>query len=144
MTTPTERRITDCIDNLRDALDMPSLSREELGFLADELEGFATIVRIVVNNALPRVEAELDRMVDQLIGVPRQTLLQWHAMPSRLLPNHPEYYDDPRGREHCRYMLVPKPVRNSTRLGRYHVYVVEDDLPIALGTAKTATPATVT
>ena len=86
--------------------------------------------------ASERERVELERALQQ-----QMTAIQWHAMPSRLLPNHPEYYDDPRGREHCRYMLKPMPVRNSTRLARYHVYAFVDDASVEIGTAKTATAA---
>jgi hypothetical protein len=51
----------------------------------------------VVNNptldmaASERERVELERALQQ-----QMTAIQWRAMPSRLLPNHPEYYDDPR------------------------------------------------
>jgi hypothetical protein len=40
--------------------------------------------------ASERERVELERALQQ-----QMTAIQWHAMPSRLLPNHPEYYDDP-------------------------------------------------
>jgi hypothetical protein len=61
------------------------------------------------------------------------TGITWHTVPGNI-PGHVIYCDDPRGREHCRYLITP--LRS-----RYVVQYCDDDNCVELGRAKSLTAA---